>query len=527
LIGRPESRVRDSANDPIERLFDQLRSRRLAEEQRATDAKQQEAAVHLKALEEAKATANKQAELTQSKIEIEVAANRAEALLAEAQRAAKRDIAIAEGRARAQRSRAKAKRQNAQVGMAKRGFLAEDQRLWRSRLFARDLAERFANSKQPLVPSAFHRGRNARSGRTLLQPPGLLVSKRSGVRVASTDPTKESGRRRLECCRLEKSGVDERPFARFEIRPLCLSLNSCIGVLCTRYLRDPVVNRTVTPSGQSELSRFLALIDELTDSHPDERCDVERRIRTAFETDRAILALDMSGYSSSVRRNGVLFHLCRIRRTQRLCTRLIENFQGEVVRQPADNILAVFMAPSQAIGAALAINHAVRFSQDSTLEDDRFLGVAIGIDYGQLLHVPGHDCFGDAVNIAFKLGEDIAAAGEILSPKTPWSVWAISVSFHRRFRCRYRVSTCARKSSSTTMRCDRFAQGGHLPPRSYSTRSIPRMTLWPGKCRDMVIPLARRGKWIVVELAGSTMRVWTMTSGVTGTMARNSRRISD
>lgn len=69
LIGRPESRVRDAANDPIERLFDQLRSRRLAEEQRETYSKQQEAAIHLKALEEAKATANKQAELTQSKID--------------------------------------------------------------------------------------------------------------------------------------------------------------------------------------------------------------------------------------------------------------------------------------------------------------------------------------------------------------------------------------------------------------------------------------------------------------------------
>ena len=56
---------------------------------------------HLKALEEAKAVAGKQAELTQSKIEIEVAANRAEANLAEAQRNAKRDIAIAEGRAQA------------------------------------------------------------------------------------------------------------------------------------------------------------------------------------------------------------------------------------------------------------------------------------------------------------------------------------------------------------------------------------------------------------------------------------------
>jgi class 3 adenylate cyclase len=42
------------------------------------------------------------------------------------------------------------------------------------------------------------------------------------------------------------------------------------------------------------------------------------------------------------------------------------------------------------------------------------LSVAIGIDHGKILLVPGADCFGDAVNIAYKLGEDVARGGEIL-----------------------------------------------------------------------------------------------------------------
>jgi class 3 adenylate cyclase len=37
-----------------------------------------------------------------------------------------------------------------------------------------------------------------------------------------------------------------------------------------------------------------------------------------------------------------------------------------------------------------------------------------GIDYGRILIVGNEDCFGDAVNRACKLGEDVAAAGEIL-----------------------------------------------------------------------------------------------------------------
>src|SRR5438093_11771628 len=102
LIGRPESKIKPDSTqeDPIERLFDQLRTRRLAEEQIATFGRQEEAAMHLKDLNDAKAAAEKQAELTQTKIDIEVAGNRGEAQLAEAQRLSRRDIARAEGESR-------------------------------------------------------------------------------------------------------------------------------------------------------------------------------------------------------------------------------------------------------------------------------------------------------------------------------------------------------------------------------------------------------------------------------------------
>jgi uncharacterized membrane protein YqiK len=155
LIGRPESKDPNPATDPIEKLFDQLRMRRLAEEQRETYAKQQEAEFHLKALHEAKAVAAKQAELTQSKIEIDVAANRAEAQLAEAQRMAKKDIAIAEGRAQAQILEGQGEASKiTQIGQAEAAVFAQKIAAYGDpRLFAlRDVAERFANSRQPLVP---------------------------------------------------------------------------------------------------------------------------------------------------------------------------------------------------------------------------------------------------------------------------------------------------------------------------------------------------------------------------------------
>ncbi|NOH03185.1 MAG: hypothetical protein HND47_15095 [Chloroflexi bacterium] len=43
--------------------------------------------------------------------------------------------------------------------------------------------------------------------------------------------------------------------------------------------------------------------------------------------------------------------------------------------------------------------------------------VSIGIDYGKILIVNNEDMFGDAVNRACKMGEDIGAADEVLITK--------------------------------------------------------------------------------------------------------------
>src|SRR4051794_3162895 len=101
LIGRPETNpARAGEDDPIERLFDQLRLRRLAEGQEETFQKQEEAAARLQALNDAQAAAAKQTELTQTRVDVEIAGNRGEAQLAEARRLAQRDVARATGEAR-------------------------------------------------------------------------------------------------------------------------------------------------------------------------------------------------------------------------------------------------------------------------------------------------------------------------------------------------------------------------------------------------------------------------------------------
>jgi len=156
LIGRPESSlVKPGAEDPIDRLFDQLRQRRLAEEQKETFAKQEEAATQLKELNHARAIAERQTHLTETRVEIEIASNRGAAQLAEAERLAKREVALAEGSARASELLGQGEAAKiAQIGQAEAGVSRQKVEAFTDpRLYALNLvAQQLAHSEQPLVP---------------------------------------------------------------------------------------------------------------------------------------------------------------------------------------------------------------------------------------------------------------------------------------------------------------------------------------------------------------------------------------
>ncbi|MCB1049935.1 MAG: hypothetical protein KDC71_04995 [Acidobacteria bacterium] len=168
LIGRPDSKSEPGSRgeEPIKDLFNQLRLRRLAREQLETYEKQEEAAHKLKALNAAQAEANKMTELTQTKIDIDISANRGEASLAEARRLAERDVVRAdgEGRARELQARGESHAQEligkgeaskvAQVGLAEAAvFLKKVQAYGDPRLFAlQGVTKQLSVSQQPLVP---------------------------------------------------------------------------------------------------------------------------------------------------------------------------------------------------------------------------------------------------------------------------------------------------------------------------------------------------------------------------------------
>jgi len=201
LIGRPESKeVAAGKADPIETLFDQLRARRLADEQRATFAKQEAAAQQQVQLNQARAKAERQTELTSSAIAVEIAANRGQAQFAEAEQLAKKQVALAEGEARSKELIGKGESSRiAQVGLAEAAVTLQKVGAYRDpRLYALNVfAEQFSQSVQPLVPDRlFINNAGGKDGEA--QPKGgnvletllsLILSEKAGINISEDAST--------------------------------------------------------------------------------------------------------------------------------------------------------------------------------------------------------------------------------------------------------------------------------------------------------------------------------------------------
>ena len=158
------------------------------------------------------------------------------------------------------------------------------------------------------------------------------------------------------------------------------------------------------------------LLNYSQETNPEARKKLEDIIWENYGTENTVLALDMFGFSLLTRKYGIVHYLSMIRRMQLTVEPIINGHGGRVIKFEADNCFALLPNPLSAARAAITIQHALAASNLLTA-DELDIQVSIGIDYGKMLIVNGEGIFGDAVNRACKLGEDIGTAGEILITK--------------------------------------------------------------------------------------------------------------
>ena len=84
-----------------------------------------------------------------------------------------------------------------------------------------------------------------------------------------------------------------------------------------------------------------------------------------------------------------------------------------MIKADADNLFCLFDRVRDAVDASLEIISRLD-AANIVLPVEKHLYVAFGIGHGVILNLANEDIFGDEVNLASKLGEDIAEKGEIL-----------------------------------------------------------------------------------------------------------------
>jgi len=148
----------------------------------------------------------------------------------------------------------------------------------------------------------------------------------------------------------------------------------------------------------------------------DERHKIENSLWDEYGAESAVFVLDMSGFSLLTRKYGIVHYLSMVRRMQMTTEPIVKSYGGFMIKYEADNCFAVFPDPLSAVNAAIAMQHAFR-AENLLTPEDLDIHISCGIDYGKILIIGHEDCFGDPVNRASKMGEDLAVAGEILVTK--------------------------------------------------------------------------------------------------------------
>jgi len=162
---------------------------------------------------------------------------------------------------------------------------------------------------------------------------------------------------------------------------------------------------------QREFDELIATYAEA--ASPDAQKQINASIWERFGTTGVVFISDMASFTHTARTFGVTHFLKLIHRTRKAMAPVIADNSGVLLKCEADNCYAFFTKVEDAVQASFDINaELTRANERGPSEDNIF--VSIGIDHGELLLIGSEDFYGDPVNTASKLGEDLGGRGETL-----------------------------------------------------------------------------------------------------------------
>lgn len=150
---------------------------------------------------------------------------------------------------------------------------------------------------------------------------------------------------------------------------------------------------------------------------------IDDEIWRRFGGEWAVMLTDLAGFSRQVARFGIVHFLQTIHQQTRALVPIVQQHGGALVKTEADSMLILFPTATAAVESGIAMQRACQALGTTSRPEDKVM-LCVGIGFGRLLKIGDDEVFGHEVNMASKLGEDIAVADEILVTPSAYAACA-------------------------------------------------------------------------------------------------------
>ena len=140
----------------------------------------------------------------------------------------------------------------------------------------------------------------------------------------------------------------------------------------------------------------------------------EAQFTEKYSWETAIFVLDMTGFTKTTLQHGELAGLLRIVEAHKVCLPVLKDSGAGFIRSFADDIVALFEDPYEAVVAAFEIHERIRLFRECHPNVEQVVSCCIGIGYGKVMKIGPNFAQGDEMNRASRLGEDIANGDQTL-----------------------------------------------------------------------------------------------------------------
>jgi class 3 adenylate cyclase len=187
--------------------------------------------------------------------------------------------------------------------------------------------------------------------------------------------------------------------------------------------------------------RLLGFLERRRRASLAKREEMDRRALPRLFRRRAIVFTDMADFTLRTARDGILHFMMMFARALEALGPAVRRSRGEIVKVEADSLLMRFDDAAAACRGVAAVEAALQRHNKGVPENEQ-VRFSYGIGFGDVLDLE-HDVFGLEVNLASKLGEDLAKPGEALL--TPAAAAALDRATLRKVVA-YRVLTFGRNA---------------------------------------------------------------------------------